>query len=150
MAKVDTSTQLNKLIEPLVDSLSTLVLESIGGALKDVVAHGQRLAEATQNMMTFAEQVAISSGDNELTEEIVHSINFLADQIDSFVTAFSVLVQNRQDPDRIKAFSHAAELVGDAVQNLVTIADETSQKRMVSLTKYTNYSDLRNVTNHIH
>lgn len=131
----DTSSQINKLVEPLVDSLSSLVLESIGGALKDVVAHGQRLGEATQNLMNFTEQVAISSGDNELTEEIVHSINFLAEQIDTFVAAFSALVQNRQDPERIKSFSRAAESVGDAVHTLVTIADETSQKRMVALTR---------------
>lgn len=130
-----TSTQINKLVEPLVDSLSSLVLEAIGGSMKEVSAHCAKMVEATTNLINIAQQVAINSGDEELTTEIIHSINFIADQIDGFVTSFVALSRNTQNPDFISAFSKAAEAVGDAVNNLVSVADETSQKRMVALTR---------------
>jgi hypothetical protein len=130
------SQQVNRAVEPLVDALSSLVLECIGGSMKDVSQHAVKLADSTNVLITIAQKVALAESDEELTTEIINSINFIADQIELLVSAFSSLLSNRTDPTAIKNFATAAQNVGDAINTLVVASDETSQKRMTSLVRY--------------
>jgi hypothetical protein len=127
---------LNGIVNPLVDSLSLLVLECVGGSLKDVTTHCVALAGHTQALVDQAQKVAMNTDDTEVVNEIINSINVIADHIGSLVEAFTALVSNRTDPSLVKNFSIAAQNVADAINNLVNATDETSQKRLIGLVRY--------------
>lgn len=127
---------LNNIVNPLVDSLSLLVLECVGGSLKDVTTHCVSLASNTQALVDQAQKVAMSTDDTEVVNEIINSINIIADQIGSLVESFQALITNRTDPTLVKNFSHTAQNVADAISSLVNATDETSQKRLIGLVRY--------------
>ena len=127
---------LNNIVSPLVDSLSLLVLECVGGSLKDVTTHCMTLASNTQALVDQAQKVALATDDNEVVSEIINSINIIADQIGELVGSFQALIQNRTDPTLVKNFSTTAQNVADAISGLVNATDETSQKRLIGLVRY--------------
>jgi len=127
---------LNNIVSPLVDSLSLLVLECVGGSLKDVTTHCMALATNTQALVDQAQKVALATDDNEVVNEIINSINIIADQIGELVGSFQALISNRTDPTLVKAFSTTAQSVADAISALVNATDETSQKRLIGLVRY--------------
>lgn len=135
---VPTMTSLQSIVSPLVDSLSLLVLECVGGSLKDVTTHCMNLASNTQALVDQAQKVAMSTDDPEVVNEIINSINIIADHIGHLVESFTTLVGNRTDPSLVKAFSAAAQNVADSINNLVNVTDETSQKRLIGLVRYVN------------
>jgi hypothetical protein len=126
---------LNAIVNPLVDALSLLVLECVGGSLKDVTTHCMALATQTQALVNEAQKVAMSSDDTEVVNEIINSINIIADQIGSLVESFQALITNRTDPSLVKNFSSTAQNVADAISSLVNATDETSQKRLIALVR---------------
>jgi hypothetical protein len=127
---------LNNIVSPLVDSLSLLVLECVGGSLKDVTTHCVALAGHTQALVDQAQKVAMATDDTEVVNEIINSINIIADQIGGLVEAFQALISNRTDPTLVKNFSTTAQNVADAISSLVNATDETSQKRLIGLVRY--------------
>lgn len=127
---------LNNIVSPLVDSLSLLVLECVGGSLKDVTTHCMALASNTQALVDQAQKVAMATDDNEVVNEIINSINIIADQIGELVGSFQQLLTNRTDPGLVKNFSTTAQNVADAINGLVNVTDETSQKRLIGLVRY--------------
>lgn len=127
---------LGHIVSPLVDSLSLLVLECVGGSLKDVTTHCISLAGHTQTLVDQAQKVAMTTDDTEVVNEIINSINVIADHIGNLVQSFQLLVQDRTNPATVKAFSAAAQQVADAINNLVNATDETSQKRLIGLVRY--------------
>lgn len=128
--------EVKEIVEPLVDALTHLIVECISGRMKDVTTHCMKLATSTQSLVDLSQQVALKSDDSELTNEIINSINFIADQIEGLVLAFTTLIQNRDDPDSVTKFSNASQNVADAINNLVLVTDDTSPKRMVALIRY--------------
>jgi predicted ATP-grasp superfamily ATP-dependent carboligase len=130
-----TAEGLNHIVEPIVDSLSQLVLETVGGSLSEVMPHCLQLANSTSQLVDIAQNVAVSTEDEQLTSEIIDIINDLANRIDGLVTNFSSLVQDRTNTTLAKAFAQSSKDVGEAINNLVILSDETSQKRMTSLVR---------------
>lgn len=129
-------TSLGQIVSPLVDSLSLLVLECVGGSLKDVTTHCVALAQHTQALVDQAQKVAMTTDDTEVVNEIINSINIIADHIGNLVQSFQQLVQDRSNPTTVKAFSVSAQHVADSISNLVDATDETSQKRLIGLVRY--------------
>lgn len=129
---------LNNIVNPLVDSLSLLVLESVGGSLKDVSTHCIALATHTQSLVQGSQKVANETDDPEVVNEIIGNINIIADQIGALVESFTTLMKARSDPTVVSKFSKTAQNVADSINQLVTITDETSQKRMIGLVRYGN------------
>lgn len=127
---------LGHIVSPLVDSLSLLVLECVGGSLKDVTTHCIALAGHTQTLVDQAQKVAMTTDDTEVVNEIINSINVIADHIGNLVQSFQLLVQDRSNPATVKSFSAAAQQVADSINNLVNATDETSQKRLIGLVRY--------------
>jgi len=130
-----TSENINRVIEPLVDALSQLVLETFGGSIADVMPHCVKLANATSELVDVAQQVAISAEDEQIVVEITDIINHIASQIDNLVNNFTNFVQDRTNSNLAKAFAQSAKEVGEAINALVLATDETSQKRMTALVR---------------
>lgn len=126
-------TEIKAVVEPIVDSLTNLIIECVNGSMKDVTTHCMTLAKGTESLVGISQNVALSSDDNDLTNEIINSINFISDKIEALVLAFTTLIQNRGDPEVVSKFSIAAQNVADAINNLVIVTDETSQKRLTAL-----------------
>lgn len=129
-------TEVKDIVEPLVDSLTHLIVECVTGRMKDVTNHCMKLATSTQSLVDVSREVALKSDDHDLTNEIINSINFIADQIEGLVLSFTQLIQNRDDPEYVAKFSASAQNVADAINNLVLVTDDTSPKRMSSLIRY--------------
>jgi hypothetical protein len=129
------SEEINKVIEPIVDALSQLVLETVGGSIADVMPHCIKLANSTTQLVEIAQQVALSAEDEQLTIEITDIINNLATQIDNLVNNFTYFVKDRTNTILAKNFAQSSKDVGEAINNLVLVADETSQKRMTALVR---------------
>lgn len=132
MAAESTSKQINTIVEPLVDSLSALVLETITGSLANIGKISDALGKATNDLLLITQRVALTANDEELTNEVINAVNIIGDNIEKLVGSFAATVQNRSDAAAAKGFSDAAQLVGDSINNLVSTADETSSKRLLA------------------
>jgi len=127
---------LSLVVEPLVDSISELVLLSVTGAFENVQGCCMDIAERTNKLVLIAQQVATSSTDYELQMEVANAINDIALTIEKLVTAFTAILAN-SNPSTQKDFAAAAKDVGDAINKLCAATDETSQRKILRAVKET-------------
>jgi hypothetical protein len=143
MSTESTSKQINTILEPLVDSLSALVLETITGSLANIGQISSSLGKATNDLLMITQRVALTANDEDLTNEVVNAVNIIGDNIEKLVSSFASTVKNRADPAAARAFSDAAQLVGDSINNLVLTADETSSKRLLATVRFVHETNTR-------
>lgn len=135
MEEIITPSEIKETLEPLVEALSQLVLSTVTGQLVDVQQHCVNMANSTNDIVQIAKKVALQSEDEALIVEITDAINDIAGNINVFVTSFTKVITNKEDVDAAKSFADSAKILGDAINTLVIITDETSQRRMITLVR---------------
>eukprot|EP01129_Flabellula_baltica_P014619 TRINITY_DN7047_c0_g1_i1.p1 TRINITY_DN7047_c0_g1~~TRINITY_DN7047_c0_g1_i1.p1 ORF type:complete len:739 (+),score=205.31 TRINITY_DN7047_c0_g1_i1:17-2233(+) len=121
-------------VEPLVDVLSQLVLDSVAEDLVALQDHIHVLAANTTSLVETAKNAALKEDDNSMIEDVTGAISGLSSSIEGLITALVKLFEVRGgDPSVSELFSNAITKVGDAIKNLVEVSDETSRHRMSQL-----------------
>lgn len=125
---------LTLVVEPLVDSISELVLSAVTGAFENVQACCMDIAQRTNQLVLIAQQVATSSTDVDLQMEVANAINGVAGAIEKLVTSFTQLLMNSNAKTQ-QDFAGAAKEVGDAINKLCSATDQTSQAKIMAAVK---------------
>jgi hypothetical protein len=125
---------LSLVVEPLVDSISELVLSTITGAYENVQAACMDISDRTNKLVLIAQQVATASTDVELQMEVANAIGDIAASIENLVVSFTNLLSS-SNPKTQEAFAKAAKEVGDSINKLCNATDQTSQHRIISAVK---------------
>eukprot|EP01114_Cavostelium_apophysatum_P003518 TRINITY_DN1345_c0_g1_i1.p1 TRINITY_DN1345_c0_g1~~TRINITY_DN1345_c0_g1_i1.p1 ORF type:complete len:710 (+),score=216.76 TRINITY_DN1345_c0_g1_i1:136-2265(+) len=122
---------LSLVVEPLVDSISELVLSSVTGAFENVQKHCMDIADRTNKLVLIAQQVATSSTDVDLQMEVANAINDVAASIEKLVISFTEILAD-SNPKTQEGFAAAAKEVGEAINKLCAATDETSQRKIIA------------------
>jgi hypothetical protein len=120
-------------VEPLVDVLAQLVLDSVNDDIPGVQQHIQILANNTTSLVNTTKAIALKEDDDQLIEDVTNAIMELSNSIEILIQALMGLFQRRGDHSASEAFSDAITIVGDAIRYLVEVTDETSRHRMGQL-----------------
>jgi len=121
---------LSKVVEPLVDSISELVLSTVTGSFSNVQSCCMDIADRTNKLVLIAQQVATSSTDVDMQVEIANSINDIASTIERLVKSFTAVLQS-SNPETQHDFAAAAKDVGDSINKLCMSTDQTSQRKVM-------------------
>lgn len=121
-------------VEPLVDSISELVLSSVTGAFENVQGCCMDISDRTNKLVLIAQQVATSSTDVNLQNEVANCISDIAASIEKLVTSFVDLLSSNA-PHTQQAFAAAAREVGEAINKLCSATDQTSQQKIMDAVK---------------
>lgn len=121
--------ELYTVVEPLVDSVSELVLAAVTKQFGNVQGLCQDISERTTVLVTVAQQVATSSTDIDVQMEVAGSINEIAETIEALVVTFTALLSN-SNPATQEQFALAAKNVGDAINRVCQSTDQTSERKI--------------------
>ncbi len=136
---------LSLVVEPLVDSMSELVLCGVTGTFEKVEQVCMNIAERAQKLVVqntcskiipislsqvIATQVAQSSPDEQLQMEVANALGEVALSIESLVISFNSLLIS-SNPTTQEGFAAAAKRVGEAINKLVVATDQTSASKVM-------------------
>jgi hypothetical protein len=136
---------LSLVVEPLVDSMSELVLCGVTGTFEKVEQVCMNIAERAQKLVVIiflqiyffhkfhqviATQVAQTSPDEQLQMEVANSLGEVALSIESLVISFNSLLIS-SNPTTQEGFAAAAKRVGEAINKLVVATDQTSASKVM-------------------
>eukprot|EP00026_Physarum_polycephalum_P004337 Phypoly_transcript_04355.p1 GENE.Phypoly_transcript_04355~~Phypoly_transcript_04355.p1 ORF type:complete len:653 (+),score=116.59 Phypoly_transcript_04355:79-1959(+) len=92
------------------------------------------IATCTNRLVTVAQQVSASSTNETLQNEMVNAINGITDSMQILVSEFMNIIKTRGEKEK-EAFSAAASALGEAINLVVSLADETSRDELTSAIK---------------
>jgi len=94
---MDSSSDISFVVEPLIDSVSDLVLSAVTSNFQNVHEICQSIADRTNRLVKIAHEAAVSSTDNETQQEVAGAINQLASAIELLVVSFTEILANNNE-----------------------------------------------------
>lgn len=128
------TTDIGAFVEPLVDSVSQLVMSSIQGNMDDVIPCCTQISMFTIKLIHLGKDAADSVDDRDHALRIVDSIERITAKIETLVTSFERLCETRGNDEKI-AFGEAAKDIGEAIDQLVVNTDKSGEVQMGAVGK---------------
>jgi hypothetical protein len=121
-------------VEPLVDSISELVVSAVTGDFSNVSKTCGDIAIRTNKLVINAQSMAASSNNVELQIAVANAINDVAEGVDKLVTRFNTIITNNSGRAQ-EEFAAAAKEIGEAINKLCSATDETSEAKIMNAVK---------------
>lgn len=148
---------INSCVDPVVDSLSQLVMDCISGDVTDehLELHQSQLALSLQvcpfifvhhctnlfdqNLATTAQAAARSlvANDMELVADLTNGIKKINAAVVTFCNGFQGYIESPDSLEHHQFFTTAGKEVAEALHNLVQVVDDTSELRVKRVTDRT-------------
>lgn len=131
MSKPDYGAELAADVEILIENISCLLLDVVTGQFANMETYCKKIAEYTNRVVAKTRDNAIASNDQEFLDECTEAIKGIASTINRLVESLAAVLSRPKDPAPQTEFAAASKAVGDAINHLVILSDETYQERIL-------------------
>jgi len=118
-------------VEILIENISCLLLDVVTSQFSNMELYCKKIAEFTNRVVAKTRDNAIASNDQEFLDECTEAIKEIAATINRLVESLAAVLSRPKDPAPQTEFAAASKSVGDAINKLVILSDETYQERIL-------------------